>query len=70
MVYHHDKERIELPPQLTRIEMELPVGFQVLTAPAKEFKTINNSFSRVIRVMIDKPEDSVQYSLGWGRPLN
>ncbi len=35
------------------------VGFQVLTAPAKEFKMINNSISRVIRVIIDKPEDFV-----------
>ncbi len=37
----------------------IPVCFQVLTAPAKEFKTINNSISRVIRVMITEPEDSV-----------
>ncbi len=59
MAYNHDKERIELPPPLTRIEMELRLGFQVLTAPAKEFKTINNSIARVIRVMIDKPEDSI-----------
>ncbi len=36
-----------------------PVGFQVLTAPAKEFKTINNSISTVIGVKIDKPADSV-----------
>ncbi len=37
-----------------------PLSFQVLTAPAKEFKTVNNSISRVmIRVLIDKPEDSV-----------
>ncbi len=36
-----------------------PVSFQVLIAPAKEFKAVNNSISRVIRVMIDKPEDSV-----------
>ncbi len=54
--YNHDKERIDLPPPLTRIEM---LSFQVLTAPAKEFKTVNNSISRVIRVLIDKPEDSV-----------
>ncbi len=31
-----------------------PVSFQVLTAPAKEFKTVNNSISRVIRVLISK----------------
>ncbi len=36
-----------------------PLSFQVLTAPAKEFETVNNSISRVIRVLIDKPEDSV-----------
>ncbi len=54
--YNHDKERIDLPPPLSRIEM---LSFQVLTAPAKEFKTVNNSISRVIRVLIDKPEDSV-----------
>ncbi len=36
-----------------------PLSFQVLTAPAKELKTVNNSISRVIRVLIDKPEDSV-----------
>ncbi len=50
MAYNHDKERIDLPP---------PLSFQVLTAPAKEFKTVNNSISRVIWVLIDKPEDSV-----------
>ncbi len=31
-----------------------PLSFHVLTAPAKEFKTVNNSISRVIRVLIDK----------------
>ncbi len=36
-----------------------PVSFQVVTAPAKEFKMVNNSISRVIRVMIDKPDDSI-----------
>ncbi len=41
-----------LPPPLTRIEMELP-------APAKEFKAVNNSISKVIRVMVAKSEDSV-----------
>ncbi len=30
------------------------VSFQVLTGPVKEFKTVNNSISRVIRVLIDK----------------
>ncbi len=59
MAYNHDKERIDLPPPLTQLDMELSVGFQVLTTPAKEFKTINNSISRVIQVMIDKPEDTV-----------
>ncbi len=39
MVYKHDKERIDLPPPQTRIEMELL---------AKEVKTINNSIPRVI----------------------
>ncbi len=53
--YNHDKERIDLPPPLTQIEMEVPS----LTVPAKEFKTVNNSISRVIRVLIDKPEDYV-----------
>ncbi len=57
--YNYDKERIDLPPPLTRIEMEVPLSCQVLTAPAKKFKTVNNSISRVIRVLIDKPEDSV-----------
>ncbi len=58
--YNHDKERIDLPPPLTRIEMEVPLlSCQVLTVPAKEFKTVNNSISKVIRVLIDKPEDSV-----------
>ncbi len=47
--YNHDKERLDLPP---------PLSCQVLTVPAKEFKTVNNSISRVIRVLIDKPEDS------------
>ncbi len=56
MAYNHDKERIDLPPPRTRI---VPLSFQVLTAPAKEFKTVNNSISRVIRVLMDKPEDSV-----------
>ncbi len=36
-----------------------PLSFHVLTAPSKEFKTVNNSISRVIRVLIDKTEDSV-----------
>ncbi len=36
-----------------------PGSFSVLTAPAKEFKAVNNSISRMIRVMITKPEDSV-----------
>ncbi len=31
-----------------------PVSFHVLTAPAKEFKAVNNSISKMIRVMIDK----------------
>ncbi len=31
-----------------------PVSFHVLTAPVKEFKKVNNSISRVIRVLIDK----------------
>ncbi len=56
--YNYDKERIDSPSPQTRIEIEFRC-FQVLTAPAKEFKTINNSISRVIRVMIAKPEDSV-----------
>ncbi len=30
-----------------------------LTAPAKEFKAVNNSISKVIQVMVAKPEDSV-----------
>ncbi len=49
MAYNHDKERIDLPPPLTR-----PLSFQVLTAPAKEFKKVNNLISRVIWVLIDK----------------
>ncbi len=36
-----------------------PVRFHVLTAPVKELKKVNNSISRVIRVLIAKPEDSV-----------
>ncbi len=40
MAYNHAKERIDLPPPQTRIE--------------KEFKMVNNSISRVIRVLIDK----------------
>ncbi len=36
-----------------------PISFLVLTAPAKEFKAVNNSISKVIWVMIAKPEDSV-----------
>ncbi len=35
------------------------VSFLVLTEATKEFKAVNNSISRMIRVMIDKPEDSV-----------
>ncbi len=31
-----------------------PVSFHVLTAPVKELKKVNNSISRVIRVLIDK----------------
>ncbi len=31
-----------------------PVSLHVLTAPVKEFKKVNNSISRVIRVLIDK----------------
>ncbi len=27
--------------------------------PAKQFKAVNNSISKVIRVMVAKPEDSV-----------
>ncbi len=55
--YNHDKERIDTPQEL---ELEWsPLSFQVWTAPAKEFKTVNNSISRVIRVLIDKPEDFV-----------
>ncbi len=41
-----------LPPPLARIEMELP-------APAKQFKAVNTSISKVMRVMDAKPEDSV-----------
>ena len=41
------------------MELPPPTTFRVLTAPAKEFKAINNSISRVIWVMIDKQEDSV-----------
>ncbi len=40
-------------------EMELQYIFLVLTAPVKEFKAVNNSISRVIWVMIAKPEDFV-----------
>ncbi len=36
-----------------------PLSFQVLTAPAKQIKAVNNSISKVIRVMVAKPEDSV-----------
>ncbi len=36
-----------------------PISFCVLTAPAKEFKAVNNSISKVIWVMVAKPEDSV-----------
>ncbi len=36
-----------------------PVSFLVLTAPAKEFKAVNNSIIWMIWVMIDKLEDSV-----------
>ena len=32
---------------------DTPVSFLVLTAPTKEFKAINNSISRTIRVIID-----------------
>ncbi len=31
-----------------------PLSFQVLTASANEFKKVNNSISRVKRVLIDK----------------
>ncbi len=34
-------------------------SFRVLTAPAKQFKEVNNSISKVIWVMVAKPEDSV-----------
>ncbi len=53
--YNHDKERIDF----NSNRNGSPLSCQVLTAPAKEFKTVNNSISRVIRVLIDKPEDSV-----------
>ncbi len=62
--YNHAKERIDLPLPLTRIEME------VLTGPVKEFKKVNNSISRVIRLLIDKQRilfsevwDGVDYEL-------
>ncbi len=55
--YNHDKERIDLPPPNSNRNGS-PLSCQVLTVPAKEFKTVNNSISRVIRVLIDKPEDS------------
>ncbi len=35
-----------------------PISFRVLTAPAKEFKAVHNSVSKVIRVMVAKPEDN------------
>ncbi len=35
------------------------ISFLVLTAPAKQFKAVNNSISKAIRVMVAKPEDSV-----------
>ncbi len=38
--YNYDKERIDSPPPQTRIEIELGVCFQVLTALTKEFKKI------------------------------
>ncbi len=61
MAYNHDKERIDLPPPLNSNRNGSPLSF----APAKEFKTVNNSTSRVIRVLIDKPEDSVvQFGTG------
>ncbi len=47
--YNHDKKRIDLPHRNGS-----PLSFQVLTAPAKEFKTVNHSISWVIRVLIDK----------------
>ncbi len=37
-----------------------PIRFYVLTAPAKPFKAVNNSISKMIRLTVAKPEDSVK----------
>ena len=58
MVYKHDREHW-LTTATNSNRNGTPVGFLVLTAPAREFKMMNNSISTVIGIMIDKPEDSV-----------
>ncbi len=40
--------------------------FLVLTAPAKQFKAVNNSISKVIRVMITKPGGFCLVKFGTG----
>ncbi len=47
-----------LDPFLPRVAVTVGKGSGFNCNPQK-FKTINNSISRVIRVLIDKPEDSV-----------
>ncbi len=44
-------------------ETEPLVSFQVLTAPAKEFKTVYNSISKVIQVMVDN--QLIRFSEVW-----
>ncbi len=64
MAYNHAKERIDLATTATNSNRNgSPVSFHILTAPVKEFKTVNNSISRVIRVLIDKQR--ILFSLVW-----
>ncbi len=65
MAYNHDKERIEFTTVTNSNRNGTPVGFQLLSAPAKEFKTINNSISRVIqinqRILLSEVWDGVDH---------